>query len=253
VNEPEERLGGGNVGGAVRVGDTVRRTAGPWTPTVHALLAHLRTRGVAGVPAAHGLDEQGREVLDYIAGVVPEGDPFPEWTRTAEALSAVARLIRNVHDASADFAGGDARWQRMPGAPADGPVICHNDLAPYNTVYVSGRPIGLIDWDYAAPGPRNWDLAHAAWRHIPLSDGAPVEWAAHRLRLFCDAYGLTRRAGLVDVVARRQQALHDTIRAFAAQGHPAFAAMWDTHHSEQPLRDRVYLLAHRAEFERALR
>ena len=31
-------LRGGNVSTVVRVGETVRRNAGPWTPTVHALL-----------------------------------------------------------------------------------------------------------------------------------------------------------------------------------------------------------------------
>ncbi|MGA8209061.1 MAG: (deoxy)nucleoside triphosphate pyrophosphohydrolase, partial [Nocardioidaceae bacterium] len=35
------RLDGGNVGGAVRVGGTVRRATGPWTPAVHRLLDHL--------------------------------------------------------------------------------------------------------------------------------------------------------------------------------------------------------------------
>lgn len=38
-------LDGGNVTTVVRVGDTVRRTAGPWTPAVHALLAWVRERG----------------------------------------------------------------------------------------------------------------------------------------------------------------------------------------------------------------
>jgi hypothetical protein len=39
----EVPLGGGNMSsGVVRVGDTVRRPAGPWTPAVHALLTHLR-------------------------------------------------------------------------------------------------------------------------------------------------------------------------------------------------------------------
>lgn len=76
--------------------------------------------------------------------------------------------------------------------------------------------------------------------------------SARRLRLLCDAYGLGERAGLVDVIAARQQALHDTIRTFAARGVPAFVAMWGTSHSEQPLRDRRHLLAHRAAYEAAL-
>src|SRR4051794_15572276 len=43
------RLPGGNVGGAVRVGGTVRRPTGPWTPAVHRLLGHLASAGVAAV------------------------------------------------------------------------------------------------------------------------------------------------------------------------------------------------------------
>ena len=39
-------LAGGNMSaGVVRVGDTVRRPAGPWTPAVHALLTHLHEAG----------------------------------------------------------------------------------------------------------------------------------------------------------------------------------------------------------------
>jgi hypothetical protein len=57
------RLDGGNTGGAVRIGDTVRRTAGAWTPAVHALLAHLESKGFPGAPRPRGLDESGREIL----------------------------------------------------------------------------------------------------------------------------------------------------------------------------------------------
>lgn len=178
--------------------------------------------------------------------------PPPDWTRSDEALIAVAQLIRQAHDASRDFVPVDPRWQRLPGSPAGNEVICHNDLAPYNTVYEDGRPVTFIDWDYAAPGTRVWDLAHAAWRYIPLDHRTPVAGAARRLRLFCDAYGLRQRTALVDVIARRQQVLHDTVREFAARGQPAFIAMWGTAHSEQPLRDRRHLLAHRAVYEAAL-
>ena len=62
-------LAGGNMNdGVVRVSDTVRRAASPWTPTIHRLLAHVRARGVAWVPRVHGFDEQGREILDYLEG-----------------------------------------------------------------------------------------------------------------------------------------------------------------------------------------
>src|SRR3712207_8027153 len=49
--------------GVVRVGDTVRRPAGRWTPAVHALLAHLHEAGFRAAPRPLGLDERGREVL----------------------------------------------------------------------------------------------------------------------------------------------------------------------------------------------
>ncbi|WP_197700840.1 hypothetical protein [Micromonospora purpureochromogenes] len=44
TQEGEQRLVGGNVGGAVLVGDTVRRPTGPWTPAVHDLLDYLAPR-----------------------------------------------------------------------------------------------------------------------------------------------------------------------------------------------------------------
>ena len=58
-------------------------------------------------------------------------------------------------------------------APAHEPVevICHNDFAPYNLVFagVTGRVVGVIDWDFASPGPRLWDLSYLAYRIVPLS------------------------------------------------------------------------------------
>ena len=45
MSEPEQALEGGNLNPeVVRVGDTVRRSAGSWTPAVHDLLQHLADR-----------------------------------------------------------------------------------------------------------------------------------------------------------------------------------------------------------------
>ena len=49
-----ERLPGGNVGGAVRIGSTVRRPTGPWTGAVHDLLRHLAGTALPGVPRVLG-------------------------------------------------------------------------------------------------------------------------------------------------------------------------------------------------------
>ena len=59
---------GGNTGAAVRVGNTVRKSGGPWVASVHALLRHLSAQGFAGAPSPLGVDDLGRQVLSYIEG-----------------------------------------------------------------------------------------------------------------------------------------------------------------------------------------
>jgi hypothetical protein len=74
-----------------RVGATVRTVAGPWTPTVHALLRHLENVGFAGSPqvADAGFDADGNEVLIYIDGAIQHPRPW-----TAEGINHVGRLLR---------------------------------------------------------------------------------------------------------------------------------------------------------------
>jgi len=90
----EERLPGAV--GAVRVGPTVRKECGPWTPTIHALLRFLYDVGDLA-PQPLGRDEQGREVLSWI-----EGAP--------------------------------ACWRAGRGRPGAGEVVCHGDFAR-NTIW----------------------------------------------------------------------------------------------------------------------
>ena len=66
----ETVLTGGNVAQVVRVGDTIRRSTGPWTPAVHALLTYLELAGFDGAPRARGVDQKGREVLTFLDGDV---------------------------------------------------------------------------------------------------------------------------------------------------------------------------------------
>ena len=46
----EIALTGGNTGTVVRVGDTVRRETGPWTPAVHRLLQVYASAGIEAPP-----------------------------------------------------------------------------------------------------------------------------------------------------------------------------------------------------------
>lgn len=193
----EEILAGGNMTAVVRVGDTVRRTAGPWTPTIHAFMRHLRASGFTMIPEPLGLDDRGREIISLLPGAVASY-PLPDFAWSDATLTAVARTLRAFHDASLGFvapAGGG--WQWHAHEPAE--VICHNDFAPYNLMFEDGRLTGVIDLDLSSPGPRVWDMAYTAYRFVPLTDpanpDAPFPGAApqaRRLEAFCAAYGDAR-------------------------------------------------------------
>lgn len=246
----EEVLSGGGVNHVVRAGSTVRRPTGPWTPAVHALLAHLAARGFTGAPRAHGLDEHGREVLDHLPGEVAHY-PVPAHVWSDRTLRAVAALLRAYHDATAGFVPPeDAGWYLPAREPAE--VICHGDIAPYNCVFRDGVPVAFIDFDTAHPGPRLWDVAYAAYRFVPLTavgNGEivqPVTEQVRRLRLFCDAYGLPEagRRALPETLARRLHAQVDLMRERAAAGESAFAAHLAAGHDDLYLTDAAHVRAH---------
>src|SRR5262245_45278020 len=122
----EEQLGGGNMGPVAKAGGTVLRAAGEWTPAVHRLLRHCRAQGVGGIPEPYGVAEDGREVLGFVPGDVPQY-PMPDWVWGQQALVSSALLLRAFHDASAtcDQTGP---WRSATRQPAE--VVCHNDFAP---------------------------------------------------------------------------------------------------------------------------
>jgi hypothetical protein len=231
-------LDGGNVTPVVRVGNTVRRIPGPWSPAVHSLLGHLVDQGFDGAPRFLGIDAQGREVLTFIAGAVGRY-PLPAYMWSDAALTGAARLLRRYHDAARDFVPPPgAHWQMVYPDATQHEVICHNDFAPYNVVYVDQQPRAIIDFDLAGPGPRLWDLAYAAYRFVPLSYAADIRelgladpaQQSRRLQLFCTAYGLDAPQGLLDMVDQRIQAMCDLLASRAAAGEPAFRKMVDEGH-----------------------
>jgi hypothetical protein len=145
----EIQLGGGRITeGVVRVGDTVRRPCKPNSTFVRALLERLRKQGFGAAPLYLGADDRGREIFSFQSGEVPtELDA----TISDETLAEAARLIRRYHAATAR---SGLAW------PED--VVCHNDLSPCNFVLRDGRTVGIIDFDSAAPGKR--DFATSATR-----------------------------------------------------------------------------------------
>lgn len=243
--DAEEQLAGGNMNAVVRIGNTVRRTAGPWTPQVHRLLAHLRSKGIEEAPEPLGFDEQGREILSFVPGLVGHA-PLLE-LRTDAVLVAAARLLRRIHDATTDVAQA---WQSSPWqAPTREPVevLCHGDFAPYNCVFDRGRLVGVIDFDYAHPGSRNWDIAYALYRFAPLmhpsnpdSYGTAAE-QHRRARLFCDAYGLQERSQIVPALQARVAYMAEFLIDGAACGDHRMRANIDAGHLRIYQIDSAYL------------
>jgi hypothetical protein len=210
----------------VRIGDTVRRRLYPWSDTVHALLRHLEHVGFPWSPRFLGIDDDGREVLTYFEGTTGS-DGYVEgvargsdvWAMVASdvGIERFARLLRSYHDAIADFVPQPgAEWSTGHDVLQPDHIVLHNDFAPWNVVWDEhGEPVGIIDWDFAAPGPAIDDIAYALGSSVPCcSDDDAVRWRRFdappdrraRIERFASAYGLTSTDGLVDAVLRRLRA-----------------------------------------------
>jgi aminoglycoside phosphotransferase (APT) family kinase protein len=155
---------------------------------------------------------------------------MPRWVWTEDVLTTAGRWLALVHEASAGFATADAVWQLPAREPVE--VICLNDVAPYNMVFDdAGELTGWIDVDTASPGPRVWDLAHLAYRLVPLTGsedtgaGAPdVARCRRRLTSLCEAYAVAGErvdippAAVLDSAVTRLHALAALAARCAAGG-----------------------------------
>jgi aminoglycoside phosphotransferase (APT) family kinase protein len=215
----ESVLGGGAVNEVVRVGTTVRRTPSQRAEYVRGVLAWFERRGWAGAPRFLGTDEKGRETFGYIEGRAALTAAERAAARTDACLVQVARLVRAFHDLTHGTPLAEGR-----------DVVCHNDLAPKNTVYAvdcgQWRPVAFVDWDIAAPGERIHDVAHVCWQYLDLGPGvSDVPETARRMRLICDAYGLDGRGDLVDTILWWQDRCWRGIEAGALRGERAMAGL----------------------------
>lgn len=261
VEREETTLAGGNVSTVVRAGDTIRRPLHPWSEAVHGLLRHLEAQGFDGAPRFLGVDDRGREILTYVAGEVG-AYPLPPFMWSDEALTGAARLLRRLHDATLGYAAAEgAEWQFVYPDPARHEVICHNDVAPYNTVFMDGVPRALIDFDTAGPGPRIWDLAYAAYTFVPLAsfvpraDGSTVPYQSpqhagervRRLRLLATAYGMPTD-DLLPTVERRLEALCNLLMERAAAGDEAYRRLVAEGHLDHYRREVAFVRRHASEW-----
>jgi aminoglycoside phosphotransferase (APT) family kinase protein len=179
---------------------------------VHLLLGHLADRGFTQAPRPLGFDDDGREVLTYLAGAtVGSARPWPSWVHSDEALVEVAEWLRGYHDAVADFAPPDGAVWREGRTWQGGMIVAHNDAAPYNAVWDGGL-VGFVDWDMAGPTTPEADLAWMVFSWVPLHARSVVSAEGftafadrrRRLELFLSVYGWSGSvAEMVELVAAR--------------------------------------------------
>ncbi len=213
----------GNVGGATKVGRTVRRPTGAWTPAVHELLTYLTEQGLRGVPELHGIDDEGREVLTYVEG---RAVPVDREVVLENVLTEAVTWLRDFHDVVEGFRpDGPREWRGGVAEVAAEEIICHHDPGAYNWIIQSGHFVAMIDWDMAGPGRPIDDLAFLAWTGVPLYRDIGLEQTAHRLDLLVDAYGEWGPSTVLDAVVERMTMACDRITAGQKRGDPGFLTL----------------------------
>ena len=119
----------------------------------------------------------------------------------SDELSAIGELLRHFHDATSgsEVAGG-------------GEVVCHNDFGPWNLVWRDDLPIGIIDYDSAAPGARLDDIGYATWKALNLGlIDTPVSEQRRRMTVFASAYGAISDSTLLAAIERAQERMQQVI------------------------------------------
>lgn len=219
--------------GLVRVGDTVRRPAGPWTASVQHLLGALSGDGFDLAPEPLGVDEQGREMLRYVEGRDAGWPLLPE-IRGTDGAERLGRLAARLRTALARYrCPPDARWHFAAGAPEPGHALQHGDLGPWNLLWGrTNEVVGVLDWDFAGPGDPWYDTGYLAWFVVPLMDDERAYGRGFpeppdrpsRLRAFAAGTGIDV-AELVRVVLRAQE---ESARRIVERGSGSGDGVWKT-------------------------
>ncbi len=221
----------------------------------------MRHAGFAGASLPVGIDEDGRERLEFIDGDVPV-PPYPDWSQSDATLASIAKLLRGLHDAARGFDAQGLTWDESLADPAGGTIVCHNDVELSNVVFRDGIAVALLDFEFAAPGRPVYDLAHLARFCVPIDDGfdqARLGWRPAdqpaRLRLVADAYGLgyDGRAELLTAMNDAIDRIEVAVRRSVEAGDANALALWNrTGGSERFDRRRRWWMDRRDEFAAAL-
>ncbi len=257
----EEKLTGGNVSNVYRLEDTVRRELKPDSVKIHGLLKHLESKGFIYAPKFLGIDEKNREILSFIEGEAGNY-PLKEYMWSNDVLKEIAKMLRLYHDAVSDFPSLN-EWIPMDNTPNNIEVLCHNDFAIYNIIFNHKKPVGIIDFDIVAPGPRLWDIAYTLYTCVPLSrhyhteTGEAVQYNPTRdaqcikqkVELFFETYGIEEiKDGYLEMVLLRLEGLCKYMIRKANEGEMAFQKMIDEGHYEHYQSDIQFIREHGKEW-----
>ena len=169
------------------------------------------------IPRVLGIDDEGREVLDYLPGEVVDGSV--RLLSEAQLVELVA-WTKRLHGAVADFHHrGPWRYFPIPGAT----LIGHNDIAPYNACFDGDQLAGVFDWDLAGPTTPLDELAFIAWNCVPLNRDVGVDVSAERLRIIAATYGGPPAAEILSHAPARIDVMLTGIPAAARAGDAGMA------------------------------
>jgi Ser/Thr protein kinase RdoA (MazF antagonist) len=230
----------------------------------------LERVGFQASPRFLGVDEEGRDIVEFVHGEVPSQPVVEAWAATASVLSAVALLLRRLHVASGSFVvPADACWfgddltvelpAELPPAP-EPEIVSHFDVTPQNVVFRAGEPVALIDFDLTRPGTRLQDVINTAMWWVPLfppEDRDPamaVGDVPSRLKIFVESYGLgsEERTAFVGLAVEGATRAWYRMKANAEHRGGGWARMWNDGIGNRILRRHEWLLENQAILNRAL-
>jgi hypothetical protein len=139
-----------------------------------------------------------------------------------------------LHDASIGLDLEATTWSTEMAYPLAGEVMCHNDVCLENVVFDNGEAVALLDFDFAAPGRREFDVAAFARMCVLIDDdinAARLGWESNdrsaRLRLVCDGYGLDQdgRGVVIDCLVQSIERGGEFVRRRVEAGEAPFIEM----------------------------